>query len=337
MVQDPVRHTGIEEGFRGVNAHSAGIRSGIAIADPLVILRGKERGDMLTVGKAEEADLFAFKELFNDDLPFCFAQQGAAEKTLGGFDGSTARLADEHAFAGGETVGFDNDGRMKDFDRAFQLLGSGAHRVVGGGDVVALKKPLGKSLARFEHGCRTSRTENAYAEIVQCVDDAQRQRQFGADDREARLLFNSYANQGFKIFEVNRNAASYFGNAAIAGRADDLGDPLTALNRPGQRMLAASRTKDQDFHRCFPALVLWMTHWNAERLSEQTGSGKSNGCGLRSDAFSYTGAWQANLLSGDSPHLVDRIIKPYLEEHAARDADERYKRAPSAAIRRLDW
>ena len=148
---------------------------------------------------------------------------------------------------------------MKHLNGAFQLFGSGAHCVVGGRNVVALQKPLGKTLACLQHGGGTSRTEHAHPEIVHCVDDTEGERKFRANDGEVRPLFDRDTHQDFKIFQIDGDTAGYLGDAAIAGRTDDLGDSLVALNRPGQRMLAASRTKDQDFHRCFPALVLSMT------------------------------------------------------------------------------
>jgi hypothetical protein len=80
------------------------------------------------------------------------------------------------------------------------------------------------------------------------VDNAQGERQLGAHDGEAGLLGLGQADHGVEVLQVDRNAAGDLGDAAVAGRANHLSDPLTALYRPGQRVFAASRTKDQDFH-----------------------------------------------------------------------------------------
>ena len=239
---------GIEHGIGGVDAHAAGVGAGVALADALVVLRGNKRRDVLAVAKAEEADLVAFKELLDHDLALRLAQQRAREQPLGGLSGDVARGADDDAFARGQPVGFDHDRRMKDFDGFFNFGRGGADGVVGGGNVVALQKALGEALAGFQHGCGARGAEDAQAALLQRIDNAQRERQLGADDGEGGLLGLGQADHGGEVFEIDRDAARNLRHAAVARRANHLSDARAALDRPGQRMFAASGTKDQDFH-----------------------------------------------------------------------------------------
>jgi hypothetical protein len=50
-----------------VCAHAAGVRSGVAFADALVVLAGRERQDALAVRQRHERDFLAGLELLDDD------------------------------------------------------------------------------------------------------------------------------------------------------------------------------------------------------------------------------------------------------------------------------
>ena len=121
VLQNPLGHGGIEKRIGGVDAHTAGVGAGVAFADALVILRGNERRHVLAVAEAEKADLVALDEFLNDDLLFGRTEKRAGEETLRRFNRRGARIADDDALACGEAVGFDHDGRMKDFDRLFDF------------------------------------------------------------------------------------------------------------------------------------------------------------------------------------------------------------------------
>jgi hypothetical protein len=54
-----------------INAHTAGVRSGVAIADPFVVLSSGERDDGVAVGEGKDGNLGTSKELFDDHLITC--------------------------------------------------------------------------------------------------------------------------------------------------------------------------------------------------------------------------------------------------------------------------
>ena len=139
---------------------------------------------------------------------------------------------------------------------------------------MALQETLGEALARFEHGRGARGTKDAQAALAERVDDAEGERQLGTDDGEVGLLGFGQADHGVEVFEIDGNAAGHLGHAAVARRANDLRDARAARDRPGQRMLAASRTKDQDFH-CSPPFL--GTRRSPKSYGRQWGRGKSNG------------------------------------------------------------
>ena len=118
---------------------------------------------------------------------------------------------------------------------------------------MALKELLGKAFAGFEHSGGARGTKDAQAALLEGVDDAKRERQLGADDGEIGLLCFGEANHGGKALQVDGNATGNLGHAAVAGRTNDFGDARAASDGPRQRMLAASRTEDEDFHERVPS------------------------------------------------------------------------------------
>lgn len=61
-----------EDGGRGdgggsVGAHAAGVGAGVAVADALVVLRGRQREDGFAVGEGEDGDLVALEVLLDHD------------------------------------------------------------------------------------------------------------------------------------------------------------------------------------------------------------------------------------------------------------------------------
>jgi hypothetical protein len=131
---------------------------------------------------------------------------------------------------------------------------------------MALEEALGEALAGFEHGGGAGRTEDAEATVLEGIDNAEGERQLRADDGERGLLGEGDADEGVEVAQVDGDTAGDFGDAAVAGGADDFSDSIAALYRPGQRVLAASRTQDQDFHWRFPALPVFSMLPDAEKV-----------------------------------------------------------------------
>ena len=119
-------------------------------------------------------------------------------------------------------------------------------------------------------------------------------------------------------------------HAAVAGRANHLRDALAARDRPGQRVFAASGTKDQDFHCSFPS----HRHSSKPRkiMVGNGGGGSQTGGGqCRETAFPYTDAGCAEVCSRagvcEKSTMVETRIKPYDQQVAEQEAREQQRRA----------
>ena len=95
-----------------VGAHAAGVGSFIVVEDTLVILRRCQRQNMLAVGQHHERSFFAVQKFFDHKFVAGLTEGLAHENLIDGGFGFREALANDHAFAAGETVGFDDVGRF---------------------------------------------------------------------------------------------------------------------------------------------------------------------------------------------------------------------------------
>ena len=93
-----------------VGAHAAGVGSLVVIEDALMVLGRSQRQHMFAVGQDHERGFFTVEKFFDDDFVAGGAERLSHEDFLDGGLGFRQGRADQHAFAGGETVGFDDVG-----------------------------------------------------------------------------------------------------------------------------------------------------------------------------------------------------------------------------------
>ena len=95
-----------EARHRRVAAHAAGVRSLVAVEDPLVVLRRRQRHDVLAVAERQQRELFAREELLQHDGRL--AEAPLAEEDLDRVARGGLRVADDHALAGRQAVGLED-------------------------------------------------------------------------------------------------------------------------------------------------------------------------------------------------------------------------------------
>ena len=110
---DDVLHGGVdglllEPGHRAVAAHAAGVGPLVAGEDALVVLRRRERHRRLAVAEDEQRDLGAGEVLLGDEHVAGAAELARHEAGLHRLARLGLVLADEHALAGGQAVGLDD-------------------------------------------------------------------------------------------------------------------------------------------------------------------------------------------------------------------------------------
>jgi hypothetical protein len=143
----------------------------------------------------------------------------AAEHGLRRGDGIFGRVDDDHALAGRQARGLDDDGRALRAHPGGIEGGARERRVRGGRDAVALQEFLGIGLRAFELRRGLQRAEATQARGLECVYDADDQRRLGADDGEANSLLLRQRDETGHVFggHVDITHARLGGRAAIAG------------------------------------------------------------------------------------------------------------------------
>ena len=101
--------------------------------------------------------------------------------------------------------------------------------------------------------CGLRGAEDAVAAFGELVDEADGEREFGADDGEGGLLDGDDVDHLVEVAGVDGDAAGELGDAAVAGGAEDLCDLRRFAERPDEGVLATATTDDQNLH---PLLLL---------------------------------------------------------------------------------
>jgi hypothetical protein len=255
VVEKPAAHGRGGDAVGGVGPHAAGVEASVAFADALVVLRGGDFDGMGAVAEGEEGELFAGEELFEDDGLFCGAEEGAAEHLGSGGFGLKVSFADDDPFARGETGGFDDDGDGEAGELFADLVECGADAVLGGGEVVALHELFGEGFAGFELGCSLGGSEDAVAAFGELVDEAEGERDLGADDGEGGLLDDDDVDELVEVGRVAGDAAGDGRDAAVAGSAEDLCDLRRFEQSPYDGVLAATTADYQNLHSDLHSLM----------------------------------------------------------------------------------
>src|SRR5487761_1501988 len=230
---------------RRISAHAAGVGSGIAVADALVVLRRGEAERALAVDQREVADLLALEEILDDDLG-----AGGAEflRHHRGIDGGQ-RLArgrrHRDALAGGQPVGFHHDRRLVLLDVFLGRCRIGEAPVRRRRNVVLGAEILRERLGAFERGGRGGRTEAGDAVRPERIYQTGDQRSFGADHHEVDLLLLAQLDDTVDVGRRHRDAGGFVGDARIARRAEQRVAQRRRRDRPAQGVLASARSDHQ--------------------------------------------------------------------------------------------
>ncbi len=212
---------GVMTGGRRVGAHAAGVGAGVAVADALVILRGRQRQRVLAVDEGEEARLLAFEEFLDDDLAAGLAE-GAGEAGVDRRLGLGARRGDGDALAGGETVGLDDDRQL--LPGEVRLGGRGVLEAsIGRGRNAELgAQILGEALRALELRRRLLRPEALDSRRREIIYQAGDERRLRPDDDEIDGVIRAEANDGSMVGDGKRDALGDLRNSAVPGRTIEL-------------------------------------------------------------------------------------------------------------------
>ena len=251
LVHHLLLQLGGEDRGRAIGAHAAGIRPDIAVADALVVLRGAERNDILAVGDREEARFLAGQKFLDHHFRPGLAK-AAVEHVADRRLGFVAGFGDDHALAGGQTIGLDHHRNGKSVERGQRIRRAGCPDIAGGRDMGAGAQVLGKAFRAFQLRRCLVRPEHENLRDAQAFGEAIDQRRFRPDHDQIDVMLAAEQDHRAVIGDVQRDQFGMLGNAGIAGSSIEFLERRGLRQLPRQGMFAATRTDQQDIHGRFP-------------------------------------------------------------------------------------
>ena len=237
-VHDDSGLLGRENAAIAIGAHASGVGSGIAVADPLMVLRSFERQDLLTVTDADKADFFAFEKFF-DDQTRSQRLDGSARLACG--------LRDDDTLAGGESISFDHHRQRKALYGSKCIAGRTSLDRPCRGDAGAREELLAKIL--LPSSCAAARVGPTILQIsVARNSSTMPATSVASGPTTVRSTLSASARSAIACDgDWSGNASPQFGKTRIARRGDHLGDLRRLLQAPRDGVFAASAADDQDF------------------------------------------------------------------------------------------
>ncbi len=169
-----------------------------------MILRGRERQDLVSGCHADKTDLLAFKKLFDDKASPCSAEALIDENLIDCSQCLLAVFGNNDAFARCEPVCLQHQGGLAVFNMPTGLIRVRKNLPGCGGNGVAVEEGFGETLGAFELGGSRAGSEAGEASILEAVDDAVHQRGFRPDHREINPAGLDSVDQRISIVRRNR-------------------------------------------------------------------------------------------------------------------------------------
>ncbi len=233
---------------RAVGAHAAGVRAAVAVADPLVVLAGRQRQEALAVAQADQRDLLALEPPLDHDPAGARAEAALLEEHRQRRLQLAFVRRNDHALAGREAVRLEHEAALEAVGRAPGLVGVVGDLELRRRNAVALHELLGERLAAFDLGRLPARPEDAQPAQAELIHDAERQRQLGADDGQVDLEGAGEIGQLLDLVGGDRNRVRELRRAGIAGRAVELVEQGALPELPADGVLAPAASDYQYFH-----------------------------------------------------------------------------------------
>ena len=210
---------------------------------------------MAAIREGQERGFLALQELLDHD-----ARAGLPEAAVAHDGGNRiARLAaggaHQHAFARGQSVRLDHDRRVDTVQIAVGFVRIVEHPELRGRHAVFVQQRFGERLAGFESGRGASGAEHPQPTRLEQIDDAQAERELGADDGQGDPFGFGERGQPVQIVGRQIDRLGMLRDAGVARRAIHLRDVRALPELPDQGVLASAATDDQDLHRAFGASV----------------------------------------------------------------------------------
>ena len=241
---DDAGHERVGLRHRRVGAHAAGVRAGVAVADPLVVARRSERHGALAVAQRQQRELLAGHELLHDHRKV--AEAVGDEHVLE----RRARLClvggDHDALARREPVGLDH-GRVA-VHRGEALVHGRDDAMRRGGDARRGHDLLRERLRALQPRGGGERPEVAHARGPERIAEAGDERRLRPDDDEvdAGIARRGGERRGIAGRRVEHPRVAP--DPCVPRHAQHLGRLRGAQQRADERVLAPAGPDDEDPH-----------------------------------------------------------------------------------------
>ncbi len=240
-----------QDGGRGIGAHAAGVQAGVAFADAFMVLRCADGQALFAIDEDEIAGLFAIHEFLDHDLG-ASGPEFTAKHVVNRGQGGVQIHRDDHAFASGQAVGLDHDGRALFADIGLGGVSIGEMRIACGGRVGGVANLFGEGFRGLQSRGLFRGAKDAETRIAQIIRDASGQGGLGADDHEINRVFLGEIYDGDTVFNVQAGAISDGSDPGIARRHDQLVTFGVLHDGPCQCVFASAAAQDQDIHAMSP-------------------------------------------------------------------------------------
>ena len=216
-----------------------------------MILRRANGQNIGAIGEDEETGFLALHEFLDHHFGTGCAKF-AAEHIVDGGQGFGLGHGDDHAFASGQTIGFNHNRRALLADIGARGVGIGEMGVSRGWGTAGIADILGECLGGFQLcGCRRW-PEGKHPCRAQPVGNACGQGGLGADDDECDRVGLGKGDNRITIQNIQIGAFRDLGDPRISGGHDQLVALGVLQSRPCQRMFAPAAAQYQDIHRMPP-------------------------------------------------------------------------------------
>ena len=163
-------------------------------------------------------------------------------------------FCDDDPFACGQTVGFQDVGRLG----AFQVSKGGVEfftiesTISRGGNVVTLHECLGERLASFQLCALTSGTDDDQFRMLptveQVVHKSSNKRGFRPHNNHLDAVFLDGTRDRVVVAYIQLQVCGYVRRSSVAGSNEKLGEEGALGQFPGHGMLSSSRANQQHVH-----------------------------------------------------------------------------------------
>jgi hypothetical protein len=213
-------------------AHAPGVRAGVAVADPLVVLRERERHRDPAVRDRERRDLAPLEELLDHHRRAGVAELASLDRAADGVLGRGPVGRDHDPLARREPVRLDDVRRSEAIERFEGVPDRDGGDRPAGRHPVPLAQRLRPGFRALEARPVGAGTEDAVSTVAKDVGESRDERPLGSDHGEIDAPAPDEVGDRVDVGRLHGDALGLAGDAGVPGRGHYLVDRRAPRERP---------------------------------------------------------------------------------------------------------